>query len=131
MKFLTKGGVKATEIHQPLVNVYGPAASSFSTVSEWSSLFRQGRESPEDIHRSGRLNEATGEDTVKRVENLTEENPRYGKKETAPVLNISRTGALAVLHEKLDTNKIGCRWAPRRFTFQNKRERMASAEESL
>jgi hypothetical protein len=45
IKFLTK---------QRMHNVYGDSSPSFTTVKEWSKLFRLGRNSIEDDPRQGR-----------------------------------------------------------------------------
>jgi hypothetical protein len=54
IKFHTKEGVKPIEIKQRMDNVYGDSSPSFTTVKEWSKLFRLRRNSIEDDPREGR-----------------------------------------------------------------------------
>lgn len=131
IKFLTKEGKLPTEINERLQAVYGSNAPSFSTVKFWARQFKFGRESLEDDPRSGRPIEATGGEIVKKVEDLLVENNRLTKKQLAEMLNISTESVLRILHEKLGMNKVSCRWVPRMLTIENKRQRLAAANEFL
>ena len=54
IKFLTKEGAKAKEIHRPMADVYGDSSPKYSTVAKWSAEFKRGRDSLEDDPRPGR-----------------------------------------------------------------------------
>ena len=51
IKFLTKEGAKAKEIHQHMADVYGYSSPKYSTVAKWSAEFKRGRDSLEDVPR--------------------------------------------------------------------------------
>ena len=51
IKFLTKEGAKAKEIHRRMADVYGDSSPKYSTVAKWSAC---GRDSLEDDPRPGR-----------------------------------------------------------------------------
>ena len=48
IKFLTKEGAKAKEIHRRMLDVYGDSSPKYSTVAKWSAEFKRGRDSLED-----------------------------------------------------------------------------------
>ena len=54
IKFLTKEGAKAKEIHRRMADVYGDSSPKYSTVAKWSAEFKRGRDSLEDDPSSGR-----------------------------------------------------------------------------
>ena len=55
IKFLTKEGAKAKEVHWCMADVYGDSSPKYSTVAKWSAEFKCGREIfLEDDPRPGR-----------------------------------------------------------------------------
>ena len=42
IKFLTKEGAKAKEIHRRMADVYGDSNPKYSTVAKWSAEFKRG-----------------------------------------------------------------------------------------
>ena len=48
IKFVTKQGAKAKEIHWRMAYVYGDSSPKYSTVAKWSAEFKRGRDSLED-----------------------------------------------------------------------------------
>lgn len=131
IRFLTKEGKKPREIFDRLHAAYGDIAPSYTTVKDWSRLFKFGRESLEDDPRSGRPNEATTDEMVRKLEDLIIENARMTKNQLAEALDISTGSVLHILHEKLGMSKVSCRWVPRMLTVENKRLRVAAANEFL
>lgn len=59
IKFLTKKGLNAIDIHKELVSVYGDDCCSRSIVESWTHEFQMGRESLEDDDHSGRPSTST------------------------------------------------------------------------
>ena len=51
IKFLTKEGAMAKEIHRRMADVYGDSSPKYSTVAKWSAEFKRGRDSLEDDPR--------------------------------------------------------------------------------
>ena len=45
IKFLTKEGAKAKEIHRRMADVYGDSSPKYSTVAKCSAEFKRGRDS--------------------------------------------------------------------------------------
>ena len=54
IKFLTKEGAKAKEIHRRMADVYCDSSPKYSTVAKWSAEFKHERDSLEDDPRPGR-----------------------------------------------------------------------------
>ncbi|GFR24783.1 histone-lysine N-methyltransferase SETMAR [Trichonephila clavata] len=62
-------GVSGTEIHNRLVEVYGPGVMSKQMVRRWCrTLFSDGRQQVEDIPRVGRTRTATTDANVGKVD---------------------------------------------------------------
>ena len=51
IKFLSKEGAKAKEIHRHMADVYGDSSPKYSTVAKWSAEFKRGQDSLEDDPR--------------------------------------------------------------------------------
>lgn len=110
IKFLTKEGKSPTEINARLHAVYGTNAPSFSTVKVWARNFKYGRETLDEDPRSGRPTDATGDDVVKRVEDLITKNDQMTKKQLAGMLKISSGSVLRILHDKLGLKWVRGHW---------------------
>ena len=72
IKFLTKEGAKAKEIHRRMADVYGDIYSSpkYYTVAKWSVQFKRGRDSLEDDPRPGRPADVISQEMINLVERL-------------------------------------------------------------
>ena len=75
-KFLCKEGRTGKEIYDRLCVVYGDCASSYSTVTRWSTEFRCGCESLKDDPRSGRPSDAVNPSVIAAVEKLIRDDRR-------------------------------------------------------
>ena len=76
IKFLTKEGAKAKEIHWRMADVYGDSSPKYSTVAKWSAEFKCGRDSLEDDPRPGRPADVISQEMIDRVERLVLNNRR-------------------------------------------------------
>ena len=70
IKFLTKKGAKAKEIHWHMADVYGDSSPKYSTVAKWSAEFKRGRDSLEDNPKPGRPADVISQEMIDRVERL-------------------------------------------------------------
>lgn len=129
IKFLTKEGVKSSEIHQRLVNVYGASAPSCRTVEHWAIEFKHGRESVEDDPRSGRPATAQNEEMIEKIEAMVMEDRRISARRIVETLDISHGSVLSILHDQLHMNKVSARWVPRMLTPMQKHARLAICRE--
>ena len=83
IKFLTKEGTKAKEIHRRMADVYGESSPKYSTVAKCSAEFKRGRDSLEDEPRPGCLADVISQEMIDRVERLVLKNRRIKVAELA------------------------------------------------
>ncbi|GFY66706.1 histone-lysine N-methyltransferase SETMAR [Trichonephila inaurata madagascariensis] len=69
-------GVSGIEIHNRLVEVYGPGVMSKQMVRRGCRTFSDGRQQVEDIPRAGRTRTATTDANVGKVDDMTRVNRR-------------------------------------------------------
>ena len=60
-------GLSPTNIKAELDSTLGSSAPSFTTIKYWVVEFKRGRTSCQDEHRSGRPNEMTTTEMVKKI----------------------------------------------------------------
>lgn len=116
IKFLTKEGENASNIHQRLVNVYHDTAPAYSTVAKWTAEFKRGRLSIKDDERPGRPVEVINDEICARTEQLVMSDRRIKIIQIATELRISCGSVWTILHEKLGMSKVCARWVPRMLT---------------
>ncbi|KFM68857.1 hypothetical protein X975_23571, partial [Stegodyphus mimosarum] len=117
-------GVSGTEIHNRLVEVYGPGVMSKQMVRRWCRTFSDGRQQVEDIPRAGRTRTATTESNVRKVDDRIRANRRITIDEVAEELGISHERAQNIIHDILRYRKLSARWVPRQLTSTHKEQRM-------
>ena len=83
IKFLTKEGAKAKEIHWRMVDVYGDSSPKYSTVAKWSAEFRCGQDSLEGDPTPGRPADVISQEMIDHVERLVLNNRRIKVAELA------------------------------------------------
>ncbi|GFR19807.1 HTH_48 domain-containing protein [Trichonephila clavata] len=76
-------GVSGTEIHNCLVEVYGPGVMSKEMVRRWCRTFSDGRQQVEDIPRAGRTRTVTTDANVGKVDDIIRANRRITIDEVA------------------------------------------------
>nr|CAD45369.1 transposase [Bythograea thermydron] len=131
IKFLTKEGKNAKEIHDRLVAMYNDTAPSYTTVTRWHKEVRHGRESLEDDPRVGRPSKATSEDNVDRVEAMIMENRRVKVEEISLEIGISHGSVCTIIHHHLGMSKVSARWVPRNPSLHDRFQRRTISEELL
>ena len=131
IKFLTKEGAKAKEIHWHMADVYGDSSPKYSTVAKWSAEFKCGRDSLEDDQRPGRPADVISQEMIDRVERLVLNNRRIKVAELASECGISNGSVYTIIHEHLGMSKVSARWVPRNLNMQDRQQRVESSQELL
>ena len=131
IKFLTKEGAKAKEIHRCMADVYGDSSPKYSTVATWSSEFKHGRDSLEDDPRPGRPTDVISQEMIDRVERLVLNNHQIKVAELASECGISNGSVYTIIHEHLGMSKVSARWVPKNLNMQDRQQRVESSQELL
>ena len=131
IKFLTKEGAKAKEIHRRMADVYGDSNPKYSTVAKWSAEFNHGRDSLEDDPRPGRPADVISQEMMDRVERLVLNNCWIKVAELASECGISIGSVYTIIHEHLGMSKVSARWVPRNLTMQDGQQSVESSQELL
>ena len=97
MFLLSPTNIKA-ELDSPL----GESAPSFTTVNYWVAEFKRGHTSCQDEHRSGRPNEVTTPEIVKKIHKMVLDDRRLKVRELADMIGISKSAVHRILTENLD-----------------------------
>ena len=131
IKFLTKEGAKAKEIHWRMADVYGDSSPKYSTVAKWSAEFKRGRDSLEDDPRPDRPADVISQEMINHVERLVLNNRRIKVAELASECGISNGSVYTIIHEHLGMSKVSARWVPRNLNMQDRQQRVESSQELL
>ena len=131
IKFLTKEGAKAKEIHWRMADVYGDSSPKYSTVAKWSAEFKRGRDSLEDDPRPDRPADVISQEMIDHVERLVLNNRQIKVAETASECGISNGSVYTIIHEHLGMSKVSARWVPRNLNMQDRQQRVESSQELL
>jgi len=116
VKFFTKKGLNARNIHQELFSVYGGSSPSYATVANWHRKFGCGQESLEDDPPEGRPSTALSLENIPAVEALIVTYRRIKIQQVAHELGISEERVGTTIHEHLGMSKLSARWVPRMLT---------------
>ena len=116
IKFFTKEGAKAKEIHWRMADVYGDSSPKYSTVAKWSAEFKRGRDSLEDDPRPGRPADVISQEMIDHVERLVLNNRRIKVAEFASECGISNGSIYTIIHEHLGISKVSARGYPETWT---------------
>ena len=125
IKFLTKEGAKAKEIHPRMADVYGDSSPKYSTVAKWSAEIKRGRDSLEDDLRPGRPADVISQEMIDRRLELN--NRRIKVAELASECGISNGSVYTIIHQHLGMSKVSARWVPRNLNIQDRQQRVESS----
>ena len=130
-KILRLEGNNPKQIYEQLVGIYGRGVPSFSTVTRWLNEFKRGRQSLENVDRSGHPSASVNPDVISAVKNFVMEDRRSKVAQIASLIGGSVGSVEAIIHEYLRMSKVAARWVPRNFSTNNRHERVQCSQELL
>lgn len=131
IKFLTKEGVKPSEILTRLQAQFGDATLSQNRVFTWARQFKGGRESVENEGHDRRPRSSLTDDNIRAIRELIEGDRRLSVEEIASEVRISIGSAHTIICEHLGFRKISARWVPKLLTKNQKQARLEICERHL
>jgi histone-lysine N-methyltransferase SETMAR len=131
VKYLVKKGMQARQIHDDMLLTLDDSAPSYSTVKKWVALFKFGRTSIEDDHRSGRPREGVTSENVEKVQQLVMKDRRLTVRQISEELDISKSTVDRILREDLEMTKVAARWVPKLLTADQKVVRRNMSRDNL
>lgn len=124
-------GKTPKEIHDELVQTYGEASPSYSTVKYWSRGYKCGVEGAGDAHREGRPNSAIMQTTIDQIARMIENERKISIQTLASRTNTSYGTAFKIIHEHLRMKKFYTKWVPYNQSAKQKEDRVQLARKFL
>ena len=109
IKMRTALNLSAVDIQTDLINVHQDSAYAYDTVAKWVSLFKAGRESIQDDHRSGRPVTATSPTEIELIKRLIEEDRFITYDQTKEQSSLSHGTINRIIHDHLGLRKLASR----------------------
>ena len=95
----------------------------YLTIKYRVAEFKRGRTSCRDKHRSGRSNEVTTTEMVKKIHKVVLEDRLLKVRELAGIVGILKSVVHHILTENLELRKLCARWVTHLFTIEQKQRR--------
>ena len=99
-------GLSPTNIKSELDSSLGESAHSFTIIIYWVAEFKEGRTICQDEHHSGRPNEVTMTEMVKKIHKMVLDDRRLKLRELAGMVCILKSAVHRILTGNLDMIKL-------------------------
>ncbi|XP_036336110.1 histone-lysine N-methyltransferase SETMAR-like [Rhagoletis pomonella] len=119
-QYLYLKGLSPSNKKAEIDSTLGESALSFTTVKYWVAQFKRGPTSCQDEHRSGRPNEVTTPEMVKKIHKAVMDDRRLKVREVADIVGILKSMVHRILSDDLEMKKLWARWVPRLLTPDQK-----------
>jgi histone-lysine N-methyltransferase SETMAR len=131
IKFFTRKGLNATDIHKELDSVYGDSAPSYRTVAKWVAEFKDPERGFEDAPRSGRPSTTVTDENIQAIERIVMRDRQISVRRVANELGISKTRVHEIMDNHLGMSKVCTRWVPKLLTPVQRINRVECCQELL
>nr|APL98296.1 truncated putative DD34D transposase [Bactrocera tryoni] len=131
VKFCVANEFSCADTLKMLQKAFGESALSKTRTYEWYRAFKEGRETVEDMPRSGRPSTSVTDDNVEKVKEIVAENSHVSLREIAHKLEMSHESVRTIMHEKLGMQRVAARLVPIELNFLQKRYREQVAADML
>ncbi|UYV69219.1 hypothetical protein LAZ67_6002863 [Cordylochernes scorpioides] len=124
IKFCFRLGKTASETLAMITEAYKEDALSRAQVFRWFNEFKNGRESVEDMERSGRPSTSRADETVAKVKELLDSDRRLSLKMIADEVSVNKFTVHQIVTQDLMMRKVCAKWVPRVLTVEQKQRRV-------
>ena len=124
IKFLTKEGTNAKEIHKRMTGVYGDRSPACSTATKWSGEFKREHSSLQNDPQSGRPADVITKEIMASVKSLIMNDRRIKIDDKAGEYKISNGSISTIIHAHLGMSKASARWVPQNLNVQDRFQRL-------
>jgi transposase len=131
IKFFTRKGLNATEIHKELDDVYKDSAPSYRTVAKWVAEFKDPERDFEDAPRSGRPSTTTIDENIQAIERIVMRDRQISVRRVANELGVSKSRVHDIINNHLGMSKVSTRWVTKLLTPLQRISRVECCQELL
>lgn len=129
---LARNNIKATQIHDYLVNAFNENVKSLRRVQELVKDFNEGnRLTVKRKEGSGRPVTKSTDENIQNVREIIENDPSASVQYIATTLDIPNTTVLRILRKSLLLKSLCARWIPYSLTDNHKRQRVQIGNELI
>lgn len=123
IKFCVANEISCAEALKMLQKAFGDCVMSKTQAYDWYKAFQSGRESVEDLPRSGRPSTSSTEQNVEKVKEIVNENRHASLRKIAHDLNMSHESVRTILTDILGMRRVAARLVPKELNFLQKQYR--------
>lgn len=131
IKFCFRLGKTASETFAMITEAYKEDSLSRAQVFRWFNEFKNGRESVEDMERSGRPSTSRVDETVAKVKELLDSDRRLSLKMIADEVSVNKFTVHQIVTQDLMMRKVCAKLVPRVLTAEQKQRRVDVCREML
>jgi len=131
IKFCFKLGKTFTETHNLMKQVYGDNCVARTSVYEWYTRFKNGREDINDDAHTGRPKSTINENSIEVVRNFIKHEPKSSVRYMEMELNIPKSTIYRILTEHLGLQKVCARFVPHKLTDDQKMLRIQHSKDII
>ena len=126
-----KIGFNYRERHARLVAAWGRQAPSGRRVLNWFHEHERGKFDVSDLPGPRRPRTAVTDEMIPAVQLMVDEDPYVTYQQIENTLGVHSPAIFSILHDHLQSQKVGRRWVPHQLTNDQKRSRFSLYPESL
>ena len=123
IQYIHSKGLSPINIGVELDSILGEPAPLYTIIKYWVAEFKRSHTRYQDEHRSGRPDEMTMTEIVKKIYKMVLDDRRLKVRELANMLNIPKSAVHCTLTENLDMRNLCVRWVPRLLIMEQKERR--------
>ncbi|RZF36150.1 hypothetical protein LSTR_LSTR006923 [Laodelphax striatellus] len=112
IKFCYRMNYSLKETTKLMSEAYGDDRISYKTINAWYKMFKSGRETCNNLEKSGAPKTATTAEVIEAISETISQDPVLGPQDLALMLSISRSSAHRILQVDLAMMFVCSHWVP-------------------